>query len=190
MALPSSGPLTLANIQTEFGGSNPISLSEYYAGGGLVPPGTTGTYGAVPSSGTISIRNFYGTTNIVINLNSPVTVVYASGGILSAVAGYRVDSDSFVYTAANFNGVYSQQEQWDSVPATVGDYEVRATLVSGNTPSGSALSTWLVLSSDRTWQLSASPGNLLACTLTIEIRDTATSTVRATATVNLEADAT
>lgn len=65
MPLPSSGPLTLANIQTEFGGSNPISLSEYYAGGGLVPAGTSGTYGAVPSSGTISIRNFYGTSNFL-----------------------------------------------------------------------------------------------------------------------------
>lgn len=63
MTLPSSGALTLADIQGEFGGSNPISLSEYYAGGGLVPAGTTGTYGAVPSSGTISVANFYGTSN-------------------------------------------------------------------------------------------------------------------------------
>lgn len=64
MALPSSGPLSLNDIATEFGGSTPHSLSEYYAGGGLVPAGTSGTYGAVPSSGTISIQNFYGTSNI------------------------------------------------------------------------------------------------------------------------------
>lgn len=64
MTLPTSGPLTLADIQTEFGGSNPISLSEYYAGGvdGYVPAGTSGTNGPVPSSGTISISNFYGTS--------------------------------------------------------------------------------------------------------------------------------
>jgi len=61
MALPTSGPLTLADIQTEFGGSNPISLNEYYAGGAYVPAATSGTYGAVPSSGEIGIRNFYGT---------------------------------------------------------------------------------------------------------------------------------
>ena len=64
MALPTSGPLSLSDIQTEFGGSNPISLSEYYAGGAYVPAGTTGTNGPVPSSGTISISNFYGTSNI------------------------------------------------------------------------------------------------------------------------------
>jgi len=65
MALPSSGPLTFADIQTEFGGSNPIGLNEYYAGGGLVPAGTSGTYGAVPSSGTISVQNFYGTQSLI-----------------------------------------------------------------------------------------------------------------------------
>lgn len=64
MALPTSGPLTLAQIQTEFGGSNPISLNEYYAGGANVPAGTSGTNGAVPSSGTISISNFYGTQKV------------------------------------------------------------------------------------------------------------------------------
>lgn len=64
MALPPSGPLSLADIQTEFGGSNPISLSEYYAGGAYVPAGTSGTNGPVPTSGTISISNFYGTSNI------------------------------------------------------------------------------------------------------------------------------
>ena len=56
MALPISGPLSLTDIQTEFGGSNPIGINEYYAGGGLVPPGTSGTNGAVPSSGAISIN--------------------------------------------------------------------------------------------------------------------------------------
>lgn len=44
MAPPTSGALTLANIQTEFGGANPISLSEYYAGGAYVPAGTSVTY--------------------------------------------------------------------------------------------------------------------------------------------------
>jgi hypothetical protein len=65
MTLPSSGPLSLSDIQGEFGGSNPIGLNEYYAGGGLVPAGTTGTYGAVPTSGQISVQNFYGTSNFV-----------------------------------------------------------------------------------------------------------------------------
>ena len=65
MTLPASGPLTLGDIQTEFGGSNPIAMNEYYAGGTYVAAGTSGTYGAVPSSGQISVQNFYGTSAVI-----------------------------------------------------------------------------------------------------------------------------
>ena len=37
MTLPASGTLSFSQIQTEFGGSNPISLSEYYRNGSRVP---------------------------------------------------------------------------------------------------------------------------------------------------------
>lgn len=96
MALPSSGPLTLNDIQTEFGGSNPISLSEYYAGGAYVPSGTTGTYGAVPSSGTIGIRNFYGTQKLVMRYKGTI--------------GFRTSANSWYQSALNSNAcatVYS-----------------------------------------------------------------------------------
>jgi len=59
MALQSSGAISLANIQTEFGGSSPISLSEYYqnADPDLVTPNNTG----IPNTGSaISISDFYG----------------------------------------------------------------------------------------------------------------------------------
>ena len=58
MALQGSGQISLANIQTEFGGSNPISLSEYYRNGAYVTSNNTG----VPTSGAISLSQFYGTT--------------------------------------------------------------------------------------------------------------------------------
>ena len=65
MTLPNSGPLSLSSIQGEFGGSNPISLSEYYRGGPLVSaiPNTS----PIPSSGTISVSNFYGTSSTLPN---------------------------------------------------------------------------------------------------------------------------
>ena len=69
MTLPTSGPLSLQQIAKEFQGNDPVSLSQYYAGGTLVPPGTVGTNGPVPSSGPISIWNFYGTS-------SPVDITY------------------------------------------------------------------------------------------------------------------
>ena len=63
MTLQSSGAIKFSEIQTEFGGSNPVSASEYYAGGVNVPGGTSGVNGAVPASGTISVSKFYGTAD-------------------------------------------------------------------------------------------------------------------------------
>ena len=56
MALPNSGSISLADIQTEFGGSNPIGLNEYYRNGSYVTPNNTN----VPTSGLIDFNDFYG----------------------------------------------------------------------------------------------------------------------------------
>ena len=55
MAIAASGQVDFAQIQTEFGGSNPISLNEYYSGS----VGVLG--GSVPASGAISVDNLRGT---------------------------------------------------------------------------------------------------------------------------------
>lgn len=52
MALPSSGLIKFSQIQTEFGGTDPIKLSEYYG------------YGTVPSSGLIKMSDFYGLSSV------------------------------------------------------------------------------------------------------------------------------
>jgi hypothetical protein len=50
-------PISLGQIQTEFGGANPIALAgEYYRGAGYVTSNNTN----VPTSGTIALSNFYG----------------------------------------------------------------------------------------------------------------------------------
>jgi len=83
MTLQSSGPISLQNLQDEFGGSAPISLSEYYRGGGLVP--NTGINVNVPISGSISLQNFYSAsvspeyTQISVSLTS---------GLLDSVVDY------------------------------------------------------------------------------------------------------
>ena len=59
MVMPTAyNPISLGQVQTEFGGSNPISISEYYRGGAYttennttVPTGSAGV--------TIALSNFY-----------------------------------------------------------------------------------------------------------------------------------
>tara|TARA_B100000427_G_scaffold313325_1_gene305580 strand:+ start:171 stop:743 length:573 start_codon:yes stop_codon:yes gene_type:complete len=61
MTLPTSGAISLENIQTEFGGSNPIGMNEYYRDGAYVPSSNTN----VPTSGTISLEDFYGASAVI-----------------------------------------------------------------------------------------------------------------------------
>lgn len=174
MTLPVSGPLTIANIQTEFGGSNPAGLSEYYAGGTYVPSGTTGVNGAVPSSGTIAISDFYGTSvsvgfsNHTLRSNDsgsggPATVslfLYANGvargTVTSAAVAYNIDGVTTTTRTFNVANGYSSNQWLTSGTAT--DYTVRATWTptpGGDTPTGSPLGSWIQLgSSTVSWTLS------------------------------------
>lgn len=69
MAVP-TGTASLLDIQDEFGGTNPISLSEYY-----------GITAGVPASGTISIDDFRG--------KSDYTWMSATGGTITTVGNYK-----------------------------------------------------------------------------------------------------
>lgn len=59
MPVTSSGAISLADIQAEHGGSDPIGIDEYYRGGGNVDNITPNV--AVPTSGPIGLDDFYGT---------------------------------------------------------------------------------------------------------------------------------
>ena len=92
MALPTTtaSSISLSQIQTEFGGSNPIALSEYKRGGSYVSSGTAaGTYGtAIPTTNSnLSMKNYYGTQN-----KFTTTITTGSRGIVGpAYFGYIAD---------------------------------------------------------------------------------------------------
>lgn len=110
MTLPITN-LTFSALQTEFGGSNPISLSEYYRGGFYVPSGTTSDYGTIPTSDQISFGVFRGTRAIldtqtvtVGNFDDGLTIsLWGYGGVL---AGSINDGTSNIYSGASISGLY------------------------------------------------------------------------------------
>lgn len=112
MALPASGQITLAQIQSEWGGSNPISLSEYYLGS--LPTGRT-NYGTIPSSGQISLSDFYGTDAALGNWTSTMTVgeytIIKTGyfGYSSGTAGSLSDT-----TIDTFNNYLIREFSWNT----------------------------------------------------------------------------
>jgi len=103
--------INLSNIQTEFGGSNPISLSEYYAGGSYVASGTIGYPGGnatnIPSSGQISFDNFHGavrTYNVTISSDTAdynlMTALQNAGANISGTFRVNVTINAIVYSTS------------------------------------------------------------------------------------------
>lgn len=130
MTLPLFGnPLSFSQIQTEMGGSNPISLSEYYAGGGLVPTGSVGfpsggSATIIPSSGAISVNNFFGSSPLFIYTVSSFTSV---GGL---------DINPTTMTAIGWNGTQRLRVKINSGVTVYDTGIVGAIRISGSFPSG------------------------------------------------------
>ena len=107
MALPSIGTLSMLDIVGEFGGSAPHAISEYY-----------GADAGVPSSGQISIQNFYGASNAVI----------ASGGTVSDVSGYRYHT---------FAGIsYNQPLNFTFVISSIGNQTIEYIIIAPGNGNG------------------------------------------------------
>jgi hypothetical protein len=72
MVLQTSGTISLSQIQTEFGGTDPIGMSEYYANDTGLGLNISSQY-SIPASGAIAMSNFYGAQKF--NLYTTTTFV-------------------------------------------------------------------------------------------------------------------
>ena len=117
MAIVSSGVISIQSLVGEYGGSAPHSLSEYYRGGGLVPT-HSGTAG-IPTSGTIQLDDFYGTT-----ASSP-SDMFISGNLGS----YYITQGK---SATGFAGVGETNQAITNGQPTLGSWIDNSMLINGN----------------------------------------------------------
>lgn len=126
----------------------------------------------------------------------PATMVSIANAVCSdvrteppnAVADYELLANGQARTFKGNGGYTNLPGEWRVTGASA-DYEVRFTTASGDAPNrGSALGVWLNLGSTRSvGQLNTVAGTTRTGTVTVEIRDVATSTIRDTATITLTA---
>jgi hypothetical protein len=76
-------------------------------------------------------------------------------------------------------------ETW-LVSGAAGDFEIRATLQSGSTPSTGTMDTWQALSTSRAWTLDILIGDTDTSTFLIEIRDATSLAVLDSASITLK----
>lgn len=188
MALQSSGAISIDDIVAEFGGSAPDGLTEYYRGGTYVPD--TGANSGVPTSGAISLEDFYGASAVTIVAAFDQSIYNAEDSTPSlSLASISFNTDGTI-TVSGTDASPTSGTWATGGTVTGGDYEIRATLSSGSTPTGPSMGTWNALSTIRTWSMAVSGSSSDGCTLAITLRDTATQTTQDTCTVNITVDST
>lgn len=126
---------------------------------------------------------FYPSSSVVINITSRTVSKITVGG--AATATYTIDNDG---TVRNHN--LTNLETWlGGTGGVASNYEVRATLTSGTTPTSGTLNSWLSCGTDRNWSNSnsAQDGSTVTSTLTVEIREASTGTVKDSASIIINA---
>ena len=150
MAVPTiPSAISATSIQTEFGGSNPIAINEYYAGGSYVPSGTANaTSVSIPTSGQIAYSNFSGAAGEL-----PVSILarypsctYFGKGSCNAYMRFFTNGTCEAYGSSNYTWLNS---------GTASTYDVRQTRTGGSysTLSGMTNTVWYNMSTTRTGYL-------------------------------------
>jgi hypothetical protein len=174
-AISLGGPTTTRSINLELsqGASAQISMND-----------TNVRSLAGVASGAITMpTNFYGKSATTVNFNDAVVT---AAGVPSQSAGYRINTNGFVYQVVN--GVDTSLGQWVTPSSAGGNYEVFATLVSGTLSSGTT-GSWVATSGSPLWtRVAAISGTLNIVELSMQVRATGTGTVLDTWAVTLEAE--
>ncbi len=134
MALPTSGRLTLGMVRAEFGGGVPARLSNYYRGGGRVPD--TPANAGVPTSGPISLSDFYGATAYT---PPTISVAQTGGYVFQPEPAPPTAFVSATLTASGSGGSGSFSWQWRATPGGAVLSTAAALGVSGTVPKNTTL---------------------------------------------------
>ena len=115
MAVTSSAPIDIGDLVTEFGGSAPHSLTEYYRGGSLVPNTTANN--SVPTSGAISLTDFFGASATTGTDDRTLTI--GSGSFGGFIAGFGFASDAASGVGTGFGSISSNTIEFSGFNVTI-----------------------------------------------------------------------
>ena len=173
MTLPvSPNSLSFSQIQTEFGGSNPISLSEYYRSGSYVRTNTTAPNGPIVTTGAISLSTFRGATQGVLTPTYafgtiPTSIDEGSSGTFNVTTTNVADGTILYWTIATNAGDFSTTSGSFTINSNTGSFSVSP---SADSTTETAAETFTV--AIRTGSTS---GTVQATSSAVTINDTSTT---------------
>jgi len=136
MALPFYGQISLGQVQGEYGGSNPIAISEYYRGGLYTP----GTALKVPTGGKISFSQLWASNNtgtlthVFDDVNNKNTFFQGSGATFTAQNQGGASST----WDGNFNSGDKYYTVYFNTPFPNTNYSINISIIDNRSASGVA----------------------------------------------------
>ena len=160
MPVPSSGIISIQDLIDEFGGTGAVKLSDYYSGGSLVPAGTTNVDGdVIPTSGQVSLSDYYGATAVYIpdasggsesTINSGGKTyrvhVFTTSAVFTVNSSYLLDVEYLVIAGGGGGGADTTGGSWNFGGASgggAGGY--RSSVVGEASGGGSSAETRITL---------------------------------------------
>ena len=181
MPLNLSGPISLGGPTT--GQSINLELSQGASAQISMNDANVRTLAGVASGAIVMPTDFYGKGGATVNFNDAVVT---AAGVPAQSAGYRINTNGFVYQVVN--SVDTSLGQWVTPSSAGGNYEVYATLVSGTLSSGTT-GSWVATSGTPLWtRVAVISGTINTVELGMDVRATGTGTVLDSWSVTLEAE--
>ena len=152
--------LSLGQIQGEFNGVNPVSMSEYYRGGqsalSYVGPGTPKSSvdsSLIAQSGALRMGMFRGTGKGLMPTGAAlITKISATGGAGSE-CGFNLQPDGSIWLTGD-RTVASTYWRTPLTAAVGAGFYCRLRKLSGSSPStGSSLNTIMLMNTARSWAM-------------------------------------
>lgn len=172
MTMP-TGPISFSQLQTEFGGANPISLSEYYRGGSYVSASTSSAYGTIPGTGAIALGVFRGTNAAFIT----AALGNRNASSTPGSADIRSFSDGTLQISGSDSGTTTVNWYTPTTAGIANTYWIKFVRQTGTAMTGSTQGAWLPMTSNYIWTLpNAAFGSVRSATCTIQIATSSAGT--------------
>tara|TARA_R110000787_G_C13358422_1_gene439826 strand:- start:63 stop:503 length:441 start_codon:yes stop_codon:yes gene_type:complete len=106
MAIQTSGAISFQTLQNEFGGSHPISMSEYYRGGPYVPTTVGGAAGAYTGYSGNTTTYYWAITGSNAEIKWAGAYKGSTTSATNATfSGYEYNKGSYTATVVNGKGI-------------------------------------------------------------------------------------
>jgi hypothetical protein len=156
MAISETPPISMSDIVAEFGG--PGDLLSYVRGGAYVPDISANS--SIPTSAPISILDFLGATAGEVSLSGAASQrVTTAPTVAVAVLEFRNDGTVWATETGGSLTQRAASTDWVRPGDVADDYQMRFTVLSGDTPSGVTFGSWLSMATTRSMSLSVESGN-------------------------------